>query len=117
MLSRLLLLALVLPAAASCTRKPKDVPCAAVAGRLLVLAQDQTRAAKIDEALRQRVTMQLPALRDAVEESCTRGKWSAAVRSCMMQAADGAAMAACQLQLTDDQRAALRRASGSTATP
>lgn len=104
----------LLALAAGCTGRGEEAPCHAVAGRLLVVAQTEARAARIDSKLRERVLMQLPALRDAVEQSCTAGKWATAVRRCMILAGDGAALAACQRDLSDEQRAQLQRAS---ATP
>lgn len=102
---------LVLVLAAACAKRGEEAPCHSVAGRLLVVAQTEARAAKIETKLRERVLMQLPALRDAVEESCTAGKWTESVRRCMVLAADGAALAACQRELTEEQRAQLQRAS------
>lgn len=113
MASRARALALVTAALliASCARRREEAPCNAVAAHVLVLAQAETRDAKVDEALRQRVAMQLPALRDAIEESCSAGGWATAVRACMLAAADGATLASCQLQLTAEQRASLAKAS------
>lgn len=104
---------LVLLLAAACAKRGDEAPCHAVAGRLLGVAQTEARAANIEAKLRERVLMQLPALRDAVEQSCTAGKWAEPVRRCMVLAADGAALAACQLQLSEAQRAQLQRASAS----
>lgn len=97
-------------ALAGCKRQHDEVPCTAVAARLLVIAQAETQAAKVDEALRQRVVIQLPALRDAVDGSCFSGNWSLEMRRCMVAAPDSAALVACQRLLTDEQRAALDRA-------
>lgn len=102
---------LVLALLASCGGRREEAPCHAVAGRLLVVAQTEARAASIDAKLRERVLMQLPALRDAVEQSCAAGKWAPSVRRCMVLAADGAAFAACQRELSEEQRAQLQRAS------
>ena len=107
----------VLAPGAACKRQHDESPCSAVAGRLLAVAQTETQRAQIAEVLRQRVAMQLPALRDAVEESCTAGRWPVAVRTCMVQATDGAALAACQRVLTEEQRTSLRRATGDAAAP
>ncbi len=94
-----------------CKRQRDEVPCTAVGARLLVIAQAETQSAKVDEQMRQRVALQLPALRDALDDSCERNGWSLEVRRCMVAAADSAALSACQSQLTDEQRAALARAS------
>lgn len=102
---------LLLVLAAACTGRGEQAPCQAVAGRLLVVAQTEASAARIEAKLRERVLMQLPALRDAVEQSCTVGKWAESVRRCMVLAADGAALAACQRDLSEAQRAQLQRAS------
>jgi hypothetical protein len=98
--------------AAACRRQHDEAPCSAVASHTLVVAQDAMKASGADEALRQRVAMQLPALRDALDESCTKGNWSAQVRGCMLLAIDGVALAGCQRGLTFEQRAALDRSSG-----
>jgi hypothetical protein len=108
-----LALALLLAATAAlagCKRQHDEVPCTAVAARFLVIAQAETQAAKVDEALRQRVVIQLPALRDAVDGACFTGNWSLEMRRCMVAAADSAALVACQRLLTDEQRATLERA-------
>lgn len=96
-----------LAALAACKRQHDEAPCTAVAARLLVIAQAETQSAKVDEALRQRVAIQLPALRDAVDGACFAGNWSLEMRRCMVAAADSAALVACQRLLTEEQRAAL----------
>lgn len=101
-------------ALAACKRQHDEVPCTAVAARLLVIAQAETQSAKVDEQLRQRVAIQLPALRDAVDGACFTGNWSLEMRRCMVAAADSAALVACQRLLTDEQRAALDGATKTT---
>jgi hypothetical protein len=105
-------LLVVLVAAAGCGRKAKgDAPCGTVAARLFTIANDDLAKATVEPATRRTVADQLPAMRDALTQICTDGAWSAAVRNCMANAADHAAFAACQQQLTDDQRRGLDRAS------
>jgi hypothetical protein len=108
---RLALLLLSAAALVGCKRQRDEIPCTAVGARLQVIAQAETQAATVDETMRQRVALQLPALRDAIDDSCEKGNWSVEVRRCMAAAADSAALVACQGQLTDEQRAALTRAS------
>lgn len=99
---------LVVLALAGCNRGSKtEAPCGTVAARLFTLATDDLATAKVEPATRRAVADQLPAMRDALVAICTDGKWSAAVRNCMANAADHTAFQACQQQLTDDQRRAL----------
>lgn len=114
-----LLGALAIAAAAlatGCKRQHDEVPCSAVAAHVLAIAQAESQAepdprgaATDDERLRQRVALQLPALRDAVDTSCALGNWTLEMRRCMTQASDGAALTACQRHLSEAQRAALAR--------
>jgi hypothetical protein len=97
--------------AAGCRRHADEAPCSAVAARLLVVARAELDAAKASPELINQVSPQLPALRDAVDEACSRGDWPLSVRTCMITAADGASLAACQSGLTAEQRQALARAS------
>lgn len=106
---RLALLSLSAATLVACKPRRDEVPCSAVAAKVLVIAQAETQSAKVAEEMRQRVAIQLPAVRDAVDGACEAGKWSIEVRRCMVNAADAAALAACQSQLTDEQRAALGR--------
>ncbi|MEZ4362570.1 MAG: hypothetical protein R3B48_20435 [Kofleriaceae bacterium] len=111
------MMTLAIVATSACRRSADQVPCGAVAARLLVVAQAELTAGKIDDALRQRVAMQLPALRDAVDTSCVKGDWAVEVRRCMVGAADGATLAACQRELTPAQRAELDAASHRVSAP
>ncbi len=78
--------------------------------KFLVLAQHDLEHSKPAEAMRRAVVDQLPAIRDALAAVCTETTWSAAVRTCLVSAADHAAFAACEQQLTEPQRRALDRA-------
>jgi hypothetical protein len=106
---RLALLSLSAATLLACKPRRDEVPCSAVAARMLVIAQAETQSAKVAEEMRQRVAIQLPAVRDAIDGACESGKWSLEMRRCMVTAADAVALAACQRLLTDEQRAALAR--------
>jgi hypothetical protein len=105
--------------AASCRGKASEgAPCAGVANRLFLIAQDDLATATVDPDTRRRVREQLPAMRDALAQACTDGAWSGPVRDCLVQARDRAAFEACERQLTDAQRRALDTAAvGETPSP
>ena len=95
----------------ACHGRPNDgPPCATVASRFFVLATADLAKAGLDETLSRGVAEQLPAMRDALAQQCTEGKWSAQVRDCLVHAADHAGFEGCERQLDDAQRAALDRA-------
>ena len=104
---------------ASCRGAASDgPPCAGVANRLFVIAQEDLARATVDAETRRHVLDQLPAMRDALNQHCTDGAWSAAVRACLVEARDRAAFEACERQLTDAQRRALDAVSdGETTSP
>ncbi len=104
---------------AACRAKAGDgPPCATVAGRFFTLAHADLDRAQLDDTLRRAVADQLPAMRDALDQICSEGKWPAAVRDCMTRAEDRTALEACERQLTDEQRAALDRGTrGETSSP
>jgi hypothetical protein len=85
-------------------------PCSAVAARFLDLARYDLGQAKADDATRRAVTEQLPALRDSLAQACSDGRWSPAVRACLVAARDHVGFEACEQQLTDEQRRDLDRA-------
>lgn len=93
-----------------CGRKKDDATCGAVATRMFTLAREDLAKATVDPATRRAVADQLPAMRDALNQSCSDGKWSTQVRNCMVTAGDHLALQACQQQLSDEQRRALDRA-------
>lgn len=101
---------LVLGAVTACKRSTDAPPCAAVGAKLLILAKDDLENKKPDEELGRAVAAQLPAMRDSIVAACTESAWSAAVRTCLVDANDHIAFEACEQQLTDAQRAALDRA-------
>jgi hypothetical protein len=101
---RCVLLVVVL---AACGGKKDEASCGAVASRLFTLAREDLGSAKVDPATRRAVADQLPAMRDALTQICTDGKWSTQVRNCMVSAGDHLALQACQQHLTDEQRRAL----------
>ena len=115
---RLALLVLVVGAGA-CRAKPDAGPsCVAIAGQFFNLATQDLRAAHPDPTTERMVLDQLPALRDSLEHACTDGAWSKDVRTCMGSASDHAAFQACEAQLTDAQKSALRdAAAGKTKSP
>jgi hypothetical protein len=104
---RRLLLVVIL---AGCGGKKDDASCGAVATRMFTLAREDLGSATVDPATRRAVADQLPAMRDALTQICTDGKWSTQVRNCMVSAGDHLALQACQQHLTDEQRRALDRA-------
>jgi hypothetical protein len=85
-------------------------PCSAVAAKFLDLARYDLAQAKADDATRRAVADQLPALRDSLAQVCSDGKWSPAVRGCLVAARDHVGFEACEQQLTDEQRRDLDRA-------
>jgi hypothetical protein len=109
-------LAVVALLAASCGGKKDEASCGAVATRLFAVAREDLARAKVDPATRRAVADQLPAMRDALTQSCTDGKWSTQVRNCMVTAGDHLALQACQQHLTDEQRRALDRAAAGDTT-
>lgn len=107
-------LAAALFVVAACA-KGKDAapPCGAVAAKFLVIAKaDLDRAEqeqRADATARRAVADQLPAMRDSIAHACTESRWSAAVRKCLVDAADHVAFESCQSGLTEAQRAALAK--------
>ncbi|TMQ06482.1 MAG: hypothetical protein E6J90_18135 [Deltaproteobacteria bacterium] len=87
-------------------------PCSAVAASFLRLAQSDLDRARPDEATARAVADQLPAMRDALAQACSDGRWTAAVRICLTHATDHAGFVACEQQLTDEQRKGLDGAAG-----
>ena len=79
-------------------------PCGAVAAKFHELAKYDLAAARVDDATARAVGDQLPAMRDALAQACTDGKWSATTRKCLVRANDHASFEACEQQLTDEQR-------------
>jgi len=112
---RVLIPILVLAGAASGCRRDPDAapPCGAIGTKLLVIARDDldAGASKYDDATRRGVLDQLPAMRDALVNSCKETRWTDAVRRCLVDAPDHVAFEGCQRQLTDAQRQALDRPS------
>jgi hypothetical protein len=104
------LLVLVLLTTLGCSRKKDDANCGAVATRLFTLAREDLAKATVEPTTRRAVADQLPAMRSALTQVCTDGKWSTQVRNCMATAGDHLALQACQQQLTDEQRRGLDRA-------
>jgi hypothetical protein len=99
-------LALVLVAACKPAPAP-GVPCDTVATRFVHVAERQLGAGS--DAVRSAARAQFPALHDHLAAACTDGKWSAAVRDCMVRADDQTAQLECERQMSDEQRAALDR--------
>jgi hypothetical protein len=93
-------------------------PCGAVAAKFIDVAKYELANAKVDDATAHAVSAQLPAMRDALAQACTDGKWSAAARKCLVRANDHGEFEACEQQLTDEQRRNLDRMSrGAAETP
>lgn len=93
-----------------CRSGGDSTPCGAVAAKFLEIANHDLVTAKVDDATLHDVNDQLPAMRDALAEACTDGKWSEPVKKCLVQANDHVAFTACEAQLTDEQRTKLDRA-------
>jgi hypothetical protein len=95
---------------AGCRGRGNDgPPCSAAAAKFLDIARYDLAGAKVGDATKHAVTDQLPAMRDALAQACTEGRWSAAVRNCLVLANDRIAFEACEQQLTDEQRRDLDR--------
>jgi len=80
-----------------------------VGTKLVVLVQHDLDVAKLGEETRRLVLDQVPAMRDSLVAACDDGKWSDAVRTCLVGAPDHEQFEACQLKLTAAQREALER--------
>ena len=76
---------------------------------MVILAQADLEAAKVDEATRRLVLDQLPAMRDTLVNVCNDTKWDPAVRTCMVDATDHATFEQCEGALNATQREALER--------
>lgn len=92
-----------------CRRGTDQASCGAAAAKFLEIAKADLVAASVDEATSRRVTDQLPAMRDALAQACTEGKWSESIRSCLVRANDHIGFETCEQQLTDEQRRDLSR--------
>lgn len=93
-------------------------PCSAGAAKFVEIAKFELANARPDDATSRAVTDQLPAMRDALAQACTEGKWSAATRKCLVHANDHDDLEACEQQLTDEQRRGLDSATrGRLETP
>jgi hypothetical protein len=102
---------ILIAALAGCSRGGGDGPaCGAVGAKLMALAKDDLEHNGVDEATRRAVEAQLPAMRDSIVRVCADGKWTGAVRACLVGANDRVAFEACEQQLTDAQRQALDKA-------
>ncbi len=99
---------LVVAAACRGRAEPPGAPCSTVASRFEHLARRDLGSGG-SNALRSGVLAQLPVVRDTLARLCSEGQWSPAVRDCRVAADDKVALEACELGLTDEQRAALDR--------
>ena len=101
----------LLVGASACKRGHADgPPCGAAGAKFFALATDDLERAKPTDEVRRAITVQLPAMRDSLVHVCTEGGWSPSVRACLVAASDRTAFEACELQLTEEQRRALDRA-------
>jgi hypothetical protein len=91
-------------AIAGCRGAAQDAPCGVAAGRLFTIAKDELAATTVDDATRRAIADQLPAMRDALDQACTKGEWSATVRNCIANAPDHVAIQTCEQQLSEAQR-------------
>jgi hypothetical protein len=101
---------------AGCGGKKDEATCDAVATRLFTLVRENLTSAKVDPTTRRGLDPQLPAMRDAMAQSCKDGKWSTQVRNCMVTAGDHLALQTCEQHLTAEQRRALDRAAAGETT-
>ena len=104
---RFIVLVVLVVLAPACRGKSAVPSCGVVAGQFFRLASEDLATATVDEPTHRAVADQLPAMRDALSQTCTEHKWAAAVRSCMASAQAHPAFQACESQLTDAQRKAL----------
>jgi hypothetical protein len=96
---------------AACHGAGSDPPpsCGVVAAKFFQRAQDDLVASRLDEASSRAARAQLPAMRDALAQACSAGKWSESIRRCLVRANDHGGLETCELQLTDEQRRDLDR--------
>lgn len=99
-------LALVLIAACK-PAPPQGAPCETVATRFVHVAERELGSGS--DAVRDAARARFPVLRERLAADCVDGKWSAAVRDCVVEADDQTALVACERNMTDEQRAALDR--------
>jgi hypothetical protein len=98
--------------------EPRDATRGGVNGPALPGRRGPESSLSVNGATRRAVEDQLPAMRDSLAQACADGRWSAAVRSCLVAASDHVGFEACEQQLTDDQRRDLDRANrGATGSP
>jgi hypothetical protein len=90
--------------------EPRDATRGGVNGPASPVQRGRESPLSIDAPTRRAVEDQLPAMRDSLTQACADGRWSAAVRSCLVAASDHVSFEACEQQLTDDQRRDLDRA-------
>ena len=105
---------------AACRGAAGDAPpaCGAVAANFIEIARYELAHATSDAATVRAVSAQLPAMRDALAQACTDGKWSPATRKCLVHANDHPGFEACEQQLSDEQRRYLDRSTrGTLETP
>jgi len=96
--------------ASACKRGGDAAPaCGAVGARFYMLVRADLDKTPLDPARARALEDQLPAMRDALVASCTEGKWSPEVRTCLTGAGDHVTFEACEQHLTDDQRKLLER--------
>jgi hypothetical protein len=105
MRARLVVIALVV---ACRPRVETGAPCSTVAHRFDSVVRAELGSG-LPDAVRRGAETQLAGITASLERLCTEGKWSAAVRDCIVLADDRVALEACEQKLTDDQRAALDR--------
>jgi len=74
-----------------------------------VLARADLETATLEADTRRLVVDQLPAMRDSLVRACTDGKWSSAIRACMVDAIDHDTFEKCERDLTPAQRNTLER--------
>ena len=108
---------MLLIVAAACHAKSDGPSCGAVAGRFFTIARADLGNATVEPETRRAVSDQLPAMRDSLASACSDGAWSSAVRTCMVNASDHAALQACEQTLSDDQRRGLDRAARGDTSP
>lgn len=101
---RLSVLAIIVGALACRGGRDTAPPCSAVGARFVEIARHELAGAKLDEATARAVTDQVPAMRDSLAQACADGRWTAAVRQCLVQASDRVGLETCEQQLTDEQR-------------
>jgi hypothetical protein len=103
----LLCIALALAACDRGTTSASGPTCGVVGLRFITVARAELAHVPLDGPAARATASQLVMLRARIVSACVAGAWSAAVRDCLVAAADHVHWQACEIQLTDAQRLAI----------